>query len=104
MRGTGNLKRDLRPAPWGILAFGDRRADCATSGHSPTAWRTGRIDPERTSRFDIVNGRNALRSGRLRSDSHTVRPDTRNSPLANVSVASATKIAANSRRRLATRP
>ena len=46
MRGTGfhDLERDLRPAPQGILAFGDRRADCATSGHSPTASRTGRID------------------------------------------------------------
>jgi hypothetical protein len=39
MRGTGfhDLERDLRPAPQGILAFGDRRADCAKTGRSPTA-------------------------------------------------------------------
>jgi hypothetical protein len=34
------------------------------SGHSPTAWRTGQIDPKATFRFDAMNAREARESGR----------------------------------------
>jgi len=36
---------------------------CANSGHCPTAWRTGQIDPKATFRFDAMDGWKAGESG-----------------------------------------
>ena len=55
-----------KPRPW---------SPCENSGHSPTAWRTGQIDPKATFSFDAMNGWEARESGRcLKARKRQERP------------------------------
>jgi len=57
-------KMDLQPGTHPLHGFLRGRPECAKTGHSPTAWRTGQIDPERPFEVGPTNGRYAPHCGR----------------------------------------